>query len=383
MIQKDLNLTDLMEISLTHPRNCAVAEMTFRDKFGHLVFEIKPPYLPGLNEKVSLAREMMTIRDMNIALKLLKIFGKLIPRIKVHYDHIQPVDRELLNNHIQIYCANSVRELELEFFNANELKQLKGPFPKAESVSLESGTLETNGLQLNVMFPAVRHFSTKYVTYSDPKCIGQHFPNLQHLSLGLLAKNMPAIEELIAKNPQLTEVKASCDMDFVKMLNDKIPTLEILTLLFTSETSNYKGTLAFNHLKQLTIYGTPKEELVERFPFDVSSLEELSFPAVVNNALFDVIRQNKHLKQLSVKQLRNDQLEQIPNALPMLEVLIVEHSENIMDNIVKFLKSAINLKAFMFPAEAVYCDLVAKELNSEWQKTFTAKKCILTKNWGF
>lgn len=368
----------LPNIAVTHPNNYAAAEILYREKYGKVRIMISGR---RINDIVyhNIETNTFGLYDFNLTLTVLKLFGHLIPSLRIDYENYTDLEREQINQYINRYCAETVTNIEIGYCRGNEFANLTGPFKNTKNVYLKFGILNTRNVRFNEIFPNVSHLNLGGILYSDSCCFEHNFTQLEHLDINLFQRaNHSKLAKILEINSHIRSISIyRCDVDFLKMINEKVPQLESLNILFFDD--NYEGEVV--HLKDLKKLTFESEHKFDRIPLRLESLEEFRNPGSFDS-WFEIIIQNKHMKKLTISYLNYEQLMRIANELQELEEITTWYSsDNLPEEVVEFMETGKNLKRVLF-SETNYATqrAVKQRFGDEWEVAVQTGKFVFLKN---
>lgn len=331
-------------MAIAHPHNKKVTEVIFRKKYGGKRFEVNGKHFYKPDQTF----------DFETTLSALQVFGHLLTTLTIDYDILNEVQSNRVNEHLSKYAGDSLVEVELKGCSDRYLKGLKGPFRKAEKISLRDGSVKSTDINFADIFPSARELDVEYMSCLSPESIAHRFPRLESLSVEyLMASDSPLLEQRLKLNTQLKSLSLhGGNLNGLKMLSMTLPHLE--TLIF----KEFNGRLLYFdddiHLEQVKVFGikvTRQFRLsLRRIPIIFGNLLELSIDVPENSVWFDVILANKHLKKLVTGHLSDEVLRQISD-LEDLEDFQTEYkfdSSNSINNVVRFIENSRSLKRATF-----------------------------------
>lgn len=90
---------------------------------------------------------------------MLRIFGKVIPKLKLKLKNVDSIESIAIIHHVDKYCTDSLIEIELNVDESNALHHFSKPFKNIEHVTLEGPlpSIKRPTIPINQLFPAGRY----------------------------------------------------------------------------------------------------------------------------------------------------------------------------------------------------------------------------------
>lgn len=358
-----------MDLTQIWPINKLASKVLFIYKYDEINFQVHHDIFQS--EPYYEKENVIKLYDINFAMKIFEMFGNLITNLKIDYETLPAKQINVINEQIQKYCLDSLNHLEIGYIFGNELMSLKGPFSKAENVSIFNqsthGILKTNGMNFKQMFPKVRRFNVAGVSFTDPKCLEHNFPRLEHLNLNLKEKNHEYIEKIIQLNPQLKSISLiEASWNLLNKVNQHVPTLTSLKLT-NLDRAKYEGkVIHFQNLKFFEFNDYTKSLKKSYISFE--SLEEFDCYYSFDK-FYDTFIQNKQLKKIRIGRINNEQLLEIAEKLSNLEEMLTFYNTNgSIEEVIQFLQQAHKLKLVIFAQiDSNTQSAIEKRLGNEWE----------------
>lgn len=322
-----------------------------------------------------LASETITFKNdeasFPLSFRILERFGPLISKLSlkfirkiqscISYDAAQY--RNLMRM-VNQQCRNSLIEFEIYYSSDcdvdifNEIKGQFGPFELAKTVSIQitSTTVETKNLQLNTIFPNVRHLDLNFASITDWKFIDCEYRNLDELSIAgrLLDKSLDGtFESLLKQNKRIRWISITSPTYHTFHLIHKH--LEHLEEFHIRQSINDDPTIQFPHIKKLDIrLAAHACSLPNHTQFN-SALEELVLHCAysdIDEKYFTFLSKYQKVKNLTVGvELNKSGLMKLIGKYPNLsEANIGFRNDVTADDIAKFVKESkrLNVLTFMY-----------------------------------
>lgn len=337
------DLIDLLKFSIENPKNHAAVEIVFNHWFLGIKFEI---ISPNLSPKGT----------FNDTLDVVEHFGHLITNLKVDYRLLDTNQSEKLNEYLNIYCLDSLTDIELVHCDSDKIANLHGPFERVENVQFHLGNLRKTALKFQEIFPSIRSLNLGEMYYTHPGCFEHSFPLLENLTVefwyGFYPYTVAQLEKRVQSNPQLKHITISrCTWPMLELLSKQLQNLESLTLEEFRDDSIFPGNLHFENLKILKFKPKSKfREQIGQIPIVFGKLEEIEFHDS-SSEWIEIMKENRDLKTVTTGLLSDTQFFQILNAVPNLKDFCTGYNTIApTDNIIRFMRKAMNLKRVEFTA---------------------------------
>lgn len=234
------------------------------------IFDWKSPEATIIPEMVY--GDIIEVKDVELSLKLLKIFGIAIRKLRIYYRYLNSNQSMVVSQFINQFCAESLVHFEVSHCNGNTLNRMTRPFEKLESAYFahQLDKMESSQFSFDKLFPNLRRLSLGFVKDLNERYIDCHLPNLKHFHLhmgfGETSQKSRTLEKkferFIRKNPQIESIfLRNLSYQFLSILNVLLPNLKSLflhTLYFESQM------IRFDKLTKLTIrncLGSPENIL--------------------------------------------------------------------------------------------------------------------------
>lgn len=358
-----------MNVAETHPNNHAAAELIYRDKYGDWRIVIYSLQVPGILFNESPQTKTIFLYDFDFTLAVLKIFGHLIPTLRIDYGIYTDQQRGQINQHINQYCAETMTYFEIGHFRGDEFNTLPGPFKKVENVCFKLGKLNTENIRFNEIFPNVKRMDFGPMLFTHSSCFECNFTQLEHLDLNMFqGHNQSKLATTLEMNSHVRSISLyRASSDFLKTINDKVPNLESLEISYYFDVSDYEGEdIEFANLKNFTHKG---QKSIDRIPLVMKRLEEFNYMGLIDLSWFDIMMQNIHMKRLTIVNLSQEQLMRIANELQELEEFTtLYYSDNLYQEVVQFMNTGKRLKKVLFRnMDKTTTQAVKQRFGAEWE----------------
>lgn len=350
----ELRIRELVAAADANETYAAFAVEVFKQKHTH-----RHVRFDDLREKVvnwlmpiQIIDGAITIRQFDIGQRLLKHFGHLISSIEVHHSdlyvpHSNPED---FYNHINLYCADSLKSLTLKTHDQHLFTGMRIPFANVKSLSISGlfDSFDSQSLSFSELFPAVQELSLSPDQIDDKNSIDRHFPKLSSLSINfnrafehnvLLEEDF---EKLLLKNPQIQNLGVSSSTPkFMNTVSKILPNITNLTLhdynLYNDTDCEYET--MFKHVSNFTLV-IWRGYLPHSIFFE--SLKQLNVDSFANRDWLFLVQRNPHLEKLNFANglIYNNKFEQIISSNLNLVEISLQLDHNVTDeNILRFLRN--------------------------------------------
>lgn len=317
IIYEQLDLNSLAALGKTHPYNKFVTKIIFQNEYngelsvnGSTIFD---------------KTDSNNTSELDGLLNTLEVFGPLITKLNLNFYNIHYNENnfERLNEHINRYLADSLIEIQIDYFEDKHLKGLTG-LKKVENVRLAHGEINTN---LNDIFPAMRRLDPQFMPQTLDVTFEYTFPHLEELTMEFMSwTSSKKFERRIRLNPQLKMLNVwVCAWSTLKMINDLLPRLERFYVTGFDNWSTVYDEIHFDKLKAFgvrAVQGFPRD--MTKVPIVFGNLEEIECNEE-GHKCFDIIVANEKLRKIECGQLEQDQLQQIVEKMTHLEVFHTWH----------------------------------------------------------
>lgn len=246
----------------------------------------------------------LVINELPVALRLLRIFGHLVTKLKLFSLNFTTEQLTLIGNYIAKYCQSSLIELELFGIQTSEL--ITDPtnlFPNVTKLKLSSFH-PMGSLEIHKIYPALKELTYSCHAFSRNSHI---FPNLVRFELienGVDA-NDSNIREFLKLNSHLRELSLSriVTFDLMKFMEENLEKLESLEIGYLSHAmqSPNNEILHFGDIRSFVITPKARGNILQKFPLSFNRLDSVE---IRTNDYFNVplnlIKENPMIKTLSL-----------------------------------------------------------------------------------
>lgn len=339
IIFEQLSFDDLLNMALVN-RNCGyLASDVFRRRFGQKPLKIAGDS-PG-SGFTDFKYELM-ITDLPLLQKIFRSFGGSIEKMEIDLENIRKTHHKSLLEDVNIFCYKSLIELKVHKCHGNLFSRWNKPFEKLEKVQLfgELDTLQSKTLQINELFPVVRHFDG-FVKIGDLQSIDRHLEHLEHLSLTFTAEE-PHFVSLLKKNPQIKSIQTYMNSETtLRLVSKHLPQLEKIDFNLFPDSEAH-----FENVKEAKIIS---RAIVSPAKISLESLQKLDLTmdkCQLPDIWLDFIANMKELRnfKLNMGFFTNAQLSKLTDMRSLTEVNIECAQDVSVEAIVRFLQTNKQLK---------------------------------------
>lgn len=368
-----------MNVAEINEEFAQIAAGVFKRKFANKLFVLREvSFETHLHEK----NDVIFIEKFNMTLEVFKLFGPFISKLKIKYERDQG---HLMKQILKVINPDAIKMLHLENYDRFILNDITKPFPNAEHVAFigEYNKLGSDALNLNEMFPKMRHLSLGYLYVSHRNSIFQHFEHLESLHTAFTNRDgytEKHIEKLIEINPQIRKMFVYYgSIGFLQFLNTNLPNLEYLQVPFMIQSDN-ENKISLSNVKHLKTRGS-LEYLFENVNFEQLQELELDGTPEQTHVWIEFIARNVNLKKLIAleDEINDAELLLLADNVPnLVEAAFILAPTVETETIVKFMKSKNQLqtlKLSCFPEQSLTkanLHSLVNQIETEWNisKTF-------------
>lgn len=363
LIYENLDLNSLINVVKSYPSHRMVAGSVVKNTLNLKMVNFDRQRFHGsCREHAAEAFNSLT--------EILTIFGHIIETIRIDYTYFDSVRIEQLNRIIDESNLESLFQIELKNCTETIFKSLPNRFKSVENVCL-SGIVNSDDINLNELFPEVRQLDINELSEISSANIEHHFTYLEEMHVeGGTTTDSPSFEQRIRLNPQLRSLKiASFTWHGLKQTSELLMNLEKLTVYHLKGEEQFDGTINFSNLKYFHLKELPRS--VERIPITCTTLEKLKTNYV--NRWFDVVIQNKNLREIICGDLTDEQFQRIGKEFPNLTKLHTSYEPSNTDHIdivLRFYEASKNLQRIRFIcSNREIINAIDKSLKRNWTLT--------------
>lgn len=177
LIFNHLEFCDLLNVANANKQFTSAAGYAFSKNYR--MFTIIDITLSSQKYSIS---NFLVLMDRTYALKMLRCFGRWIPKLMISYMHINKPYAIELHRYLFKYCSETLNEIHFTEIKKCSLISFQYSFPKVQKVTFEMGKLKTNRFQLNEWFPKLCHLTLRFMReIVDPKLFEVNCPHLESL----------------------------------------------------------------------------------------------------------------------------------------------------------------------------------------------------------
>lgn len=275
LIIDQLDVPSLISLAETNQHFLILATDVVARKYSKTVIQIISPFYYNIEDHVHVKDDIITIQHFETAIKFIKHFGHLITNIQIMYHSIFRKSAAKLNRIINDCCSKTLIQIDVHSVQDDFFQDMTKPFEKVKTLSI-SGHFKDFGsdkLSFGDLFPSIRNLSLKDVQVSDTSIIDREFVHLEHLSMDIFKYDdnrrftESDVRKIITNNSQIKGlVLAHCTRSVLRLVNELLPNLESLGLIYYTEYSFESHLeIVFQRLNSFTI-----EKSSHSLPKDVS-----------------------------------------------------------------------------------------------------------------
>ncbi|XP_055306100.1 uncharacterized protein LOC129570489 isoform X2 [Sitodiplosis mosellana] len=282
-IFKHLMLRDLINLADTCTRFQPAAESTFEAKCRGKKIKIRLDHNSNRMQPVKLLdNATIEISDLSSALKVLRHFGSMIPKLSIYF-HDKNMDRNAeVARYMNEFCANSLIDIEMIDATKQVVANWTKPFANAESIHLWRSNLG----DLNAWFPKIRRLKI-FATAREYGC------------------EKEGVTDILRLNQNLQKLRIGGSVFDIKCLENVsgyLQSIRILDLSCYDGFFNLEGrSIHFKSVKELYIWNYVNP--VPKIPLSFDQLEKIQFTVRkldLNDNFKRFVRQNPLLKTLKI-----------------------------------------------------------------------------------
>lgn len=387
-ICEHLDSNSLANLAKTHPNNQQAAKYVF----NHKCSMEKNLFTVNGYKFVDGHRDSKNSFEFDTMLNVLEMFGQSMAGITIDYAAFDLVQSQRLNQYLSKYVIDSLVVIELMNFHDAKLNAFSGPFKRTEFVHLRFGIIDSNDIKLNEIFPAVQSLNLNQMKASYSSCFEQHFPNLVEMETESVHNkyDLAKLKRRLQLNGQLRYLIVNGgNWEFLKMISEQGTQLQYLgfqmfdgTTLIQEKESTFSFVYRLFkvneskvdvHFKNVTDFGIYMSRTfpnsIERIPIKFDNLERIQcFESI--DKWFDVIIQNGNLKNITIGQLNDQQLQQIAEKLPILQEfrMIYDFQIDDLDKVIRFIETNKHLKRVDFSIDYLdVCNAIIQRFEHKWR----------------
>lgn len=176
--------------------------------------------------------------DYSAAEKFLSILGNVIKRLAIEYVSIPPLRHREIGNLVNLYCFESLLEIEVNNCGEGALDRMEKRFKNVESVIFDGEwqKLKNNSLSFGQLFPAMQRLT---LIYSDGYILDYNYPKLTEL---IFISPNPNLSRLLQNNPQIQAMTLrDSSTEFLQIINENLPNLTTIAFDVPNDLNDYNG----------------------------------------------------------------------------------------------------------------------------------------------
>lgn len=371
-LKKDFEVLKLLNDSLQSESGHKEANAIYKQKYGQKRVEISHV---SKGSDQFLSHNNCLYIDHGLAEDFLKAFGNSIEKLTIAYRFIPSFKHRRISELVNIYCHETLVEFEAKYCQwvPGALDDMREPFKKVERVIFNGEWKELNETTLGLgdLFPEM---SILNLSYEDGYIFNHNYPHLVELiadkptSLGFT--------KFIENNPQIKKLRVQdTSVDFLKVVNEKLPELEVFAFTVPKEFKQYNGSkFLFENVTEVLIRDTSDSFKAEKLGFkQLNNFTMAAYVDSINDEWIDFIGDNKNLKILfvSVGYLNNTSLMKLTKKTgSLVEAKIRCNIYTDSDTIAQFIENNKHMETVTLttPRDSVkFTERLAKTLKKEWK----------------
>lgn len=307
----------------------------------------------------------------------IKYFGDYFTKISIKYHsaHNTPEKIEKFsetNEIINLYCADTLIELEIHSEALFDFDVMKRPFEKLEILSL-SGNFKISAHTFNTTFPSLQELSLHFVYRIEEKTfLTNHYPQLKRVCLDASplqnSKPFDLFRKFFRKNPQIHTFTMKNNVKGVlEAVNELLPNLEHLELhKYHSNTRREDGDIIlFENVKNFTmVYDYPPKNIEFKNLIEVRSSGNLHY----HQLWADFVEKNPKLQRLYVRVpfQNDDQVKKLAAVASNLTDIFLEFRKTVSnENILNLVRHCPKLKRMHLDARFLSEDVIRRNYSFE------------------
>lgn len=371
MVIEKLDVLSLMKLAETNKYFTNLVSLTLKRILAKKLVILRIPFYDDKKDlQVFETDDSIHIQNIQTISKLLKKSGHFILRLKIEQFYGTAKGASLLQNLINLYCSETLKELHMVFIHLttydgtsfsyalkNSLDNFQKPFKNVERIFLHGSfkSLDNDKLKFNEIFPAIQLLSLDMIGIHDMSSVYQHFSHLKELRAhswsthnisGFLTDS--SIESCIKMNPNIQRMTLkNVSAKLLKFVADNLPAIESLELSLSTEIepNQREQEICFENVTFLKIF-----ENVQNLPRKISfrNLKEFQLEGTPKDSSrwIEFVERNQNLRKLCIFDyyLSNEEASRLSSTNPELNEITIAFDTNITnETIVKFINSLKNL----------------------------------------
>lgn len=210
-------------------------------------------------------KQSVRIKNFNATQSILNLFGDLIQFINISFIDINQSNGNVIATTIAAKCSISLRELHLMDCHDMVLNGMTQSFRYVRHASFSTRPngnfrIGSDTLRMHQMFPNLIRLAVKVGNIKDMDFVGDKFPRLRSLTLGLPEPEFFAvntIERLFQSSPSINKlILHHSSLELLQIVSENLHNLKVLQL-FDFFNDFYAGQpIEFKHVNSLAIKST-------------------------------------------------------------------------------------------------------------------------------
>lgn len=370
-VLKSLNFMDLLDIAQTNEKILELAIGVFQQNFGHKSLKIQASSYPK-RFKLKVANDII-VTDIEIALKILSIFGSKIRVLKIRYERIEYSDAKKLTQHINQFCSQSLTHLGISGITKKLWSFMGKPFVNVEDVAFSKVLEPMKKMKMNQIFPQLRTLILINTEIKDPAILNCTFPHMNHLFVSVLTPEVAFAEEtehFLSSNPQIRHLTVQHNFQhFLEEVHHKLQTIETLELLWPQDDySNGKPT-HFENVKQLIVTSNSFPVPTKVTFAQLEEIECYCYPEL-SDEYIDYFKMNRNVRKINItSEVKNEQFERLSGSFPNLMEASVKCGDDVRDDsVAEFIERNCQInKLLLLTANQTLHSSLRTRLHVDWK----------------
>lgn len=345
-----LNLTDLTNVAEAHPQFVSSARLVFKQKYAKNTVYVKDSGI-GLSMHNKRIFTTLTI--------FMKNFGDLIQELSLDYSftayqkyhYWRETEQAIFKN-----CSKTLKSIEMKYCRANVMEEIRKSFEKVGKLTITSGTIDQNSIQLSKWFPNIQYLVLDSVNIRDPAGIKDRFRALDNVQLRKLRSINQTLETLVRSflqsHRQIEKLYIDFNYetispDFLMFLSTALENLTILSLHRVDLSSAAMlQNIHFKWLKDFVLENKILHEINSTISISFDQLNSMELYWIHTNDVMwrNFIVQNSNLTRLvfcpsvNSEEICADDLLEIVEKLPNLNELEIRARSTSRHAVTQFMK---------------------------------------------
>lgn len=298
-------------------------------------------------------RDFIYVAKFSYALKILKYFGHLIKRMNIDYNeyYLSTEDPKEVNDYINLYCADTLTNLNVMGEDENLFAEMKKPFKAVKNLILSGPfkSLASSTLSFGELFPALHELSLYIKSINDQNSVVQAYPHLEKLSVSFWynALSETVYEQLLRQNSHIKKLSIfNSSRRLMRITNQIVPDITYLHIRSYNPNNDPADgqSVVFKHVTNFTYesYGDS-----DQVPDDVlfEKLTEISIGLKSYKNWIIFAERNPNLQKLKIRgPVYKDQFERLNEVgSNLIDVQIQSIDKDVSDDsILRFVRAHKN-----------------------------------------